>query len=97
MFKITEYTIEEIADPFKILEGNRYELLLDLEVEEDDELFHDVGVRLRIVFAVEEEVGRIIRYEFQTGDTGKYIDFEMEEDEEAMVLTFCNENYKNNK
>lgn len=89
MFKITEYSVEAIADPFKILIGERFEYMLDLEVEEDDELYHDAGVRLRVVYAVSEGIGKVVKYEFQTGDTGKYIDFEMEDDELVMVEQYC--------
>ncbi|GIP15227.1 hypothetical protein J40TS1_08690 [Paenibacillus montaniterrae] len=93
MFTIKEYTVETVADPFKILSGERFEFLIDLEVEEDDELHHEAGVKLRVIYAVENGAGRIVKYEFLTADTGKYIDIEMEDDELAMVAQFCDENY----
>lgn len=93
MFKITEYTVEAVADPFKILVGERYEFLLDLDVEEDDELYLEEGVKLRVVLAVQEDDAKIAKYEFQTGNTGKYIDIEMEDEELEMVTSFCKEHY----
>lgn len=93
MFTLQEYTVEAIADPFRILSGDRYEFIIDLEVEEDDELYHEEGVRLRVVYAVNEAQGKIVKYEFQTADAGKYIDIEMEDDELAMVEQFCAESF----
>jgi len=93
MFKLEEYTVETVADPFRILSGERYEFMIDVNVEEDDELFHEEGVRLRVVYAVNEGQGKVVSYEFQTADAGKYIDIEMEDDELAMVEQFCAENY----
>lgn len=93
MFTVKEYTVEAVADPFKILSGDRYEFILDLEVEEDDELYDEAGVKLRVIYAVADGDGRIVKYEFQTADTGKYIDIEMEDDELAMIAQFCGENY----
>lgn len=91
MFKVTEVEITEIADPFKILIGKRYELMLDLEVEEDDELFDEQGVKLRVVYVVDEEKSAISRYEFLNAVTSKYIDIEMEDDELAYITQLCKE------
>jgi len=93
MFTLQEYTVEAVADPFRILSGDRYEFIIDVEVEEDDELYHEEGVRLRVVYAVNEDQSKIVKYEFQTADAGKYIDIEMEDDELAMVEQFCAESY----
>lgn len=91
MFTITEYTVEQIKDPYKIIEGERYEFLLDLEVDEEDELYQEEGVRLRVVYAKEGDNARIAKYEFLIAASGKYLDMEMEEDEEQAVFAFCKE------
>lgn len=91
MFKVTEVEITEIADPFKILAGKRYELILDLDVEEDDELFDEQGVQLRVVYVVEEAKSSISRYEFINATTKKYIDIEMEDEEFAYIEQLCKE------
>jgi len=91
MFKITEYTVEQIRDPYGILTGERYELLLDLEVEEDDELYQDEGVRLRVVYAKDGDNSRIAKYEFLIASSNQYLDMEMEEEEEQAVSAFCKE------
>jgi len=93
MFTVKEYTVEPVADPFKILSGDRYEFILDLEVEEDDELYDEAGIKLRVIYVVVDGAGRIAKYEFQTADTGKYIDIDMEDDELAMIDKFCSDNY----
>ncbi|RCW49096.1 DUF6509 family protein [Paenibacillus prosopidis] len=94
MFDITEYSVELLKDPFGILTGTRHEFLLDLDVPEDDELHHEEGVSLRVIYVVEDESPRIAKYEFLTTTTNKYIDFELEEDEEKMVLAFCKEHFE---
>lgn len=91
MFAVTTYTVVKMKDPFGILPGERYELLLDLEVDEEDELHQDEGVSLRVVYVKEEPGERIVKYEFQKTSTGGYLDMEMEEDELAMVSSFCRE------
>ncbi|WP_168123207.1 DUF6509 family protein [Paenibacillus sp. HB172176] len=89
MFTITEYTMEEMKDPYKILSGQRYEFILDLDVEEDDELYDEQGVSLRAVFVKENEGSRMLSYEFLARASNAYIDMEMEEEELAMVEAFC--------
>lgn len=91
MFKVTEVEITEIADPFKILQGKRYELMMSLDVEEDDELYEDQGVQLRVVYVVDGETRSIARYEFLNAVTNKYIDIEMEDDELAYIEQLCKE------
>ncbi|WP_138754295.1 DUF6509 family protein [Paenibacillus sinopodophylli] len=93
MFAITEYSSELVKDPYGILTGKRYEMVLDLEVAEDDELYQEEGISLRVIFVVEEAGSRIARYEFLTNTTNTYLDFELEEDEEQMVLDFCLEHF----
>ncbi|CAM4500851.1 hypothetical protein FHS16_005632 [Paenibacillus endophyticus] len=93
MFTITEYSSELVKDPYGILTGKRYEMVLDLEVEEDDELYQEEGISLRVIFVVEEAGSRVAKYEFLTRATNAYLDFELEEDEEQTVLAFCAEHY----
>ena len=89
MFKVTELTVEEIADAFQILSGKRYEFLFDLEVEEDDELYGEEGVKLRVIYAVDEQKADIIKYEFLTA--GNYVPFEMEPEELSYIAQLCQE------
>lgn len=93
MFTVTEYSVELMKDPFGILTGERYEFLLDLDVAEDDELHHDEGVSLRVIYVIESGSARIAKYEFLTTSSNRYIDFELEEDEEQMVFAYCKEHF----
>ncbi|WP_419875040.1 DUF6509 family protein [Candidatus Pristimantibacillus sp. PTI5] len=93
MFTITEYSAELMKDPFGILSGTRYEFILDLAVEEDDELYQEEGVTLRVIYVIDGDTAKIAKYEFLTTSTNKYIDFELEEEEEKMVLAFCKEHF----
>ncbi len=93
MFTITAYTVELIKDPFAILTGERYEFLLDIEVQEEDDLHTENGLYLRVIYLVEEGKTGIIKYEFLEKQTDQYYDFEMEDDEKAGVTAFCHEHY----
>jgi len=89
MFKVTELELSEIADPFQILKGKRYEFIMNLEIEEDDELFDEQGVQLRVIYVVDGENYSIARYEFLNAVTKKYIDIEMEDDELMYIDQLC--------
>lgn len=85
---ILAYTMEEILDPTNILEGQRYEFLLDLETDEEDELFENGGVDLRVIVAKNEESITIADYFFMQTADKKILDFGLEEEEEQEVLAF---------
>ncbi len=89
MFAITEFSVENVKDPFGILAGERYEFLLDLDVEEDDELYIEQGVSLRVLFSVDGDNKRMVKYEFLNRSSNQYIDIEMEEEEVKLVEAFC--------
>ncbi|MFK7696583.1 DUF6509 family protein [Paenibacillus sp. HJGM_3] len=93
MFTITEYTVEQVLDPFGILTGQRYEFMLELEVPDEDELYSENGVALRVIYSVSEAESKIVKYEFLEKSTNKYVDFELEADERTVVETFCREHY----
>ncbi len=93
MLKIESYTVEKLEDPFGILSGDRYEFFLELDVPEDDELYSENGVMLRVIFLKDEEKEQISKYEFIENDTKNVLDFELEEDEETAILAFCREHY----
>ena len=44
--EITAFSVEEIKDPTNIIEGKRYEFLLDVEVDEEDELYSAAGIEI---------------------------------------------------
>jgi hypothetical protein len=93
MFTITTYTVEIIKDQFGILTGKRYEFILELDVPEEDELYSENGISLRVIYKEEEGQTGIVKYEFIESSTGKYLDFELESEEEAQVEAFCKEHY----
>lgn len=87
--EITNYSISQIKDPTGIIEGERYEFLLDVEVDEDDELYTEGGLELRVILAVEGEETRIAFYNFIDKLSRNALEFALEEDEEAEVLAYC--------
>lgn len=88
---IIEYTVEKLNDPTGILVGDRYEYFLTIEVDEEDELYSENGVKLRVIYAIEGDQSRIALYQFIENNTNKVLDFELEDDELEMVHTFCKE------
>jgi hypothetical protein len=91
MLIIAGYSVELIKDPFGILAGERYEFLLDIEVPEDDELYSENGVYVRVIYLVEESQIGIIKHEIFERKTEQYLEFELEDDEKEAVAVFCKE------
>jgi hypothetical protein len=86
---ITEHTVDKLQDPTGILSGDRYEFSLSIEVPEDDELYSEKGLYLKIIYVVEDNRSRIAQYQIFENGTNRYIDFELEEDEEELINDFC--------
>lgn len=86
---ITSYTVEEIKDPTGIIEGKRVEFLLDIEVDEEDELYTENGLELRVILSSTEQGDRIVQHYFINKSTRQVLEFALDEDEEAEVLEFC--------
>ncbi|MCQ6561397.1 DUF6509 family protein [Paenibacillus mendelii] len=91
MLTIKEYTVESIRDPYGILSGQRYEFRFDLDVPEEDELYVENGVYVKTVFMVDGEQSRILSYHFYEASTDRYLDFDMEPEEEEALAAFCKE------
>ena len=87
--EITGHSVEQLLDPTGILEGDRYEFFLDLDVPEEDELFSEHGIQLRVLFSIIGEEKRIAHYDFIEQMTNQILDFALEEDEESMVAEYC--------
>lgn len=95
--EITQYSIEEIKDPTNIIEGKRFEVLLDVEIDEDDELYSEAGIEIRAIIAKKNEEIRIVNYFIIDKKDNEYLDFALEEDEEEVILAFCREELQKNE
>ncbi|GGF93172.1 hypothetical protein GCM10010912_42700 [Paenibacillus albidus] len=91
MLTIKGHSVEILKDPFGILTGKRYEFLVNLDVPEEDELYTDNGVSARVIVKAEEEAVSIVSCDLQETTTGRILEFDMEDDEEAELLQFCKE------
>jgi hypothetical protein len=89
---ITGHTVEKLEDPFGLLSGDRYEFFLDLEVDEEDELFSEKGIGLKVIYVIDETGTKILQYHFFEKGSEKVLDFALEEEEEEMVNAYCKEN-----
>ena len=86
--EIGAFSVEEIKDPTNIIEGKRFEFLIDLEVDEDDELYSEAGIEIRVIAGQKEEEVRILNYFLIDKADNEVLDFALEEEEEAMILHF---------
>jgi hypothetical protein len=91
MLEISEYSVELVKDAFQILSGKRYEFLidLDLDLEEGDELYTDKGIYIKAVYKVDGEKGSIVQYSLHERTTDRYLDFDLEAEEEEALAAFC--------
>lgn len=91
MLNIAEYSVELVKDPFGILDGKRYEFILDLDVPDDDELYSENGVYARVIFSVADSGSRIVKYELRERSTDRYLEIDLEDEELAAFAQFCQE------
>lgn len=88
---ITDHTMNELKDPTGILSGKRYEVMLSIEVPEDDELYSENGLYIKAIFVQDDNLPRIAQHQIIERNTESILDFELEEDEEALLLKYCKE------
>ncbi|MFD0049369.1 DUF6509 family protein [Actinomycetes bacterium NPDC127524] len=91
MLTITSYTSEPLIDPFGILTGQRYEFFLDIEVPEDDELYSEKGLYIRVLYTIEETREGILKYDIHEKESEELLDFDLEEEEVKLLENFCKE------
>ncbi len=90
--EINEFTVEKLADPMGLIEGERYEFRLYITLDEEDELYSKEGTGIRAIYAVDGDVERIAMAHFFDRGTDKVLEFELEEDEMGTILEFCKKN-----
>ncbi|MEG9297750.1 DUF6509 family protein [Mangrovibacillus sp. Mu-81] len=88
---ITSHTVEELKDPTGILSGNRYEVLLSIEVPEEDELYSENGLYIKAIYVQDQSDSRVVQHQIIERNTESILDFELEEDEESLILQYCKE------
>ncbi|KOS66206.1 pullulanase [Lysinibacillus contaminans] len=88
---ITQFSVEEILDPTNIIEGKRYEFILDVEIDEEDELYHEAGIEIRVLLGEKDGESFILNYFIIEKAENEYLDFALEDEELATILTFCQE------
>ncbi|WP_042200251.1 DUF6509 family protein [Paenibacillus camerounensis] len=91
MLTFTSYTVENIKDPFGILSGMRYEFVINLDIPEEDELYEENGVSVRAVVKAEAGEAVLVTYDLLETTTGRLLEFDLEDEEEAELTEFCKE------
>jgi len=89
MLTITDHTVEILEDPTGILSGERFEYLLHINVLEDDELYREEGLLLKVIFVVDENGYKIAQYHFIERGSEKYLDYSLEDDEKEIITEYC--------
>lgn len=97
MITITNHTMEKLEDPFKILSGDRYEFFLHIDVPEDDELYSEKGLMVKVLYIVDGENKKISHYYIIEKETENILDFELEEDEEKLIEDYCKNHLPQNE
>ena len=88
---ITQFAVEEILDPTNIIEGKRFEFILDVDIDEEDELYHEAGIEIRVLIGEKDGEPFILNYFIIEKAENEYLDFALEDDELATILAFCQE------
>lgn len=91
MLTISSHSMEWVKDPFGILSGKRYEFIINIEVDEEDELYSPHGLYLRVIYCVEDSGSKIVKYEIIERGTDRYLDFALDPEEMAAIDTYCQE------
>ncbi|MFD1776911.1 DUF6509 family protein [Paenibacillus rhizophilus] len=91
MLEISNYTAEQIRDPFGIIAGNRYEFMINLVVPEEDELYSENGVSVRVIVKENDGEVSVVTYDLIETTTQKLLEFDLEDEEEEELAAFCKE------
>ncbi|MDV6378096.1 DUF6509 family protein [Sporosarcina sp. GW1-11] len=91
--KILNGKVEELVDPTGIIDGQRYEFLLTVQFDEDDELFNEEGTGLRLLYSVKDGQRKMMTYQFYELATESTFDLEWDEDEQATAEQYCTEHF----
>ncbi|MBP3950833.1 DUF6509 family protein [Bacillus suaedae] len=86
---IIEHTVEKVQDPVGIIVGDRYEFFLSIEVDEEDDLYSEKGIYIRVILAVNNQDLHIKQYQIVEYDTEEQLDFELEDDELQLIKEYC--------
>lgn len=89
---VDKFNVEYVKDPFGILSGKRYEFILELVVEEDDELYSEHGVYAKVIYKDDEDKSGIVTCDLYERVTQKFIDMDLEDEELAVLTAFCKDN-----
>ncbi|MDF0727869.1 DUF6509 family protein [Cytobacillus sp. S13-E01] len=90
---ITGHTISKLEDPMGLLTGERYEFILHIEVPIEDELHSEKGIFIRAILVTDEKGERIAQYHLIEKETNQHLDFELEQEEEEMIITYCKNHF----
>ncbi|ARK20558.1 pullulanase [Sporosarcina sp. P26b] len=89
--QIVNGKVEELVDPTGIIDGQRYEFLLTVKFDEEDELFNEEGTGLRMLYSVKDGQRKMLTYHFYELATESPFDVEWDEEEQAAAEQYCAE------
>lgn len=89
---ITKHTANELFDPTGILLGKRYEFLLYIDFEDDDELQEEGAGGIRTIYIIDGENDKVSSSYFFKKGNEQALEFELEDEEQEEILAFCRAN-----
>lgn len=89
---ITKHTANELFDPTGILLGKRYEFLLYIDFEDDEELQEEGAGGIRTIYIVDGENDKVSSSYFFKKGNEQALEFELEDEEQEEILAFCRAN-----
>ena len=89
--QIVNGKVEELVDPTGIIDGQRYEFLLTVKLDEEDELFNEEGTGLRMLYSVKDGQRKMLTYQFFELATESPFVVEWDEEEQAAAEGYCAE------
>lgn len=92
--QILDCTVEELHDPTGIVEGRRFEFQFSVQMDEEDELYHEGGTGLRVLYAVLDNKQTVLSYQFYDRATDRKYDFEWDEEEQQLIEQYCTEYFQ---
>lgn len=61
-------------------------------MDEEDELYSENGLYIKVIYAVDQNGSRIAQYQIFEDVTHKYLDFALDEEEEQQIADYCKQN-----
>ncbi|WP_313235135.1 DUF6509 family protein [Sporosarcina ureae] len=91
--QIINHKAQELVDPTGIIDGQRFEFLLTVKFDEEDELYNEEGTGLRMLYSAKDGQRKMLTYQFYELATESPFDVEWDEEEQTSAEQYCMEHF----